>query len=92
LAGVAHVEAIVGPSKSTNEQSLLSLSLAKSLFRLIPLFWTILSSSMLLLPSFWMIKFSGVLHELKGELLILNRNADENGALTVKGGGFVWNE
>ena len=47
---------------------------------------------MLLLPFFWMIKFSGVLHELKGELLILNSNADKNRALTVKGGGFVWKE
>ena len=45
---------------------------------------------MLLVPFGWMIKFSGVLHEHKGELMILNSNGDENGALTVKGGAFVW--
>ena len=55
------------------------------LFRLIPLFWMVLCSSMLLLPSFWMSKFRGVLHEL-------NSNADKNGALMVKGGAFVWKE
>jgi hypothetical protein len=48
------------------------------------------SSSILLVPFFWMIKFSGVLLERKGELMIVNRNGDENGASTVKGGGFVW--
>ena len=47
---------------------------------------------MLLVPFFWMIKFSGVLHEHKGELMILNSNADKNGSLAVKGGGFVWKE
>jgi hypothetical protein len=47
---------------------------------------------MLLVPSFWMIKFSCVLHERNGELMILNSTADEDGASTVKGGAFVWNE
>ena len=41
---------------------------------------------------FWMIKFSGVLHESKGELMILNSNADKNGSSMVKGGAFVWKE
>ena len=43
---------------------------------------------MLLLPFFWMIKFSGVLHERKGELMILNSNVDMKRAPTVKGGGL----
>ena len=62
------------------------------LFRSIPLFWMVLCSSMLLVPFFWMIKFSGVLHERKGELMFINSNGDENGARTVKGGAFVWKE
>jgi hypothetical protein len=47
---------------------------------------------MLLFPFFWIIKFRGVLHERKGDLMILHSNADENGALTFKGGAFVWKE
>jgi hypothetical protein len=39
-----------------------------------------------------MIKFRGVLHERKGELMILSSNADKNGVSTVKGGAFVWKE
>ena len=62
------------------------------LFRSIPLFWMVLCSSMLLFPFFWIIKFRGVLHERKGDLMILHSNADENGALTFKGGAFVWKE
>ncbi len=62
------------------------------MFRLIPLFWMVLCSSMLLLPFFWMIKFCGVLHERKGELMILNSKADKNRASMVKGGAFVWKE
>ncbi len=46
----------------------------------------------MLLPFFWMIKFSGVLHDRKGELMILNSNADKNEASTVKGGASVWKE
>ena len=52
----------------------------------------VLCSSMLLVPFFWMNKFSGVLLERKEELMILNSNADKNGSLAVKGGGFVWTE
>lgn len=47
---------------------------------------------MLPLPFFWMIKFSGVLHERKGELMILNSKADKNEASAVKGGAFMWKE
>ena len=85
-AGIAHVEVIVGPSKLMNEQSLIPL------LSLIPVFWMVLCSSMLLVPFFWMIKFSGVLHKHKGEMMIVNSNGDENGALMVKGGAFVWKE
>ena len=52
----------------------------------------ILWSCMLLVPLFWIIKFSGVLHEHKGELMILNSNAEtdlwrsKGGALCGKSG------
>ncbi len=61
-------------------------------WRLIPLFWMVLCSSMLLVPFFWMIKFSGVLLERKEELMVVNSNGDENYASTVKGEAFVWKE
>ncbi len=102
-AGIAHVEVIVGPSKLMNEQSPIPLLLTKlakkndrvtvnnaaCLGRLIPLFWMLLCSSMMLVPFFWMIKFSGVLHECKEELMIVNGNGSKT---TIKGGGSVWKE
>ena len=96
-AGVSNVEAMVRPSESMKKQSMIPLPLVKAdiaacLGRSILLFWMVLWSCMLLVLLFWIIKFSGVLHEHKGELMILNSNADKNGSSMVKGGAFVWKE
>jgi len=61
------------------------------MFLFIPLFWMFLFISILSVPFYWMTKFSGVLQELKEELMIVNSNGDENGS-TIKGGAFLWRE
>jgi len=42
-------------------------------------------------PFYWMTKFSGVLQELKEELMIINSNGDGEGSAN-KGGAFLWRE
>jgi hypothetical protein len=106
LTGVAHVEANDGPSELMNESHPIPVPLATlakkndcaaideatCLGRLIPLFWMVLCSCMLLVPFFWVVKFSGVLMEGNEELMIVNSNGDENYSSTVKGEAFVWKE
>jgi hypothetical protein len=83
MAGIPHVEAIIGSSKLMNKQSLIPLPLT-----------IVLDGSMhqhFVVPLFWMIKFSGVLQEHKEELMIVNGNGDD-GASVIKGGAFLWKE
>jgi hypothetical protein len=61
------------------------------MFLFIPLFRMFLFISILSVPFYWITKFSGVLQELKEELMIVNSNGDENGS-TIKGGAFLWRE
>jgi hypothetical protein len=103
-AGIIHVKAIIGLSELMNERHPIPLPHAKlakkndcttidgstCLGRLIPLFWVVLCSCMLLISNFWMIKFIGVMLASKEELMAVNNNGDENYAPTVKWEACAW--
>ena len=102
LAGIAHVEDILGPSESMNERSLIPLPLAKlakkwtvqpSMTHSVLADWSHCFGWFYAAACCWSLSFGWLNSVVCYRRMIYNSNCGiENRALTVKEGAFAWKE